>query len=363
MRCLLLLLILLTGCKTKTKEVKESPFPNPQYPQTKQISYDTSSAKGNYKRGRKGYGFCINTVSEFKSRSRDTLHKEFQPFYHYQLGLNLLRTNHYGAAYKELSKVLALPDSTPFADNLKRLESLGELQEISRALTLRALARGGYSRTYAEVAKGYSPQFDDARLHYAYSLMLLGDTAATVKACEAALDTSCFRRLQKRSSVTAGVAHILYSLNQKEKLMELTQWMVDLGPLPSDGTYMKLNNRGERDEYYVNQWESSYHIVQSFRTLCQSPFPSLSKTKDGVFSGTVRSFIDSLTVEITFEKGKLTDCKVIKDNDDRPFSTMTVVPQRILKAQSLEVDAVTEATISSTAVVAATAKALQKAQN
>lgn len=364
-RFLPILLLLLVGCNSPKKEtISRNPYKNlstPQWIKTA-IEYDTTSLQGNYKRGRKSYAKTEEAVREFYSRLQNSPQEAYTPFYNYQLGLNLLRINEQGAAYHYLQKAYELPDSAPFTNKVKRLETHAKLKDITGALTLRTVAKRGYKEAFNKLNHSYTPHFDDARLHYAYALMLQKDTSGAIKACEAAIDTTNYRRLYKRSSITAGVAHILYSLGEHKKLFELTQWMIDIGDLPSKGSYMKYNSKGEPDDYFVNQWKSSYDIVERFRNLSTSNKESAFTLNDGMYSSSVRGFIDTLSVHVTIKASKIDHIEVTNSKDDRPFSALKSIPKRIVDAQSLGVDAVTEATVTSTAIIAATAEALQKAR-
>lgn len=356
---IMLCILLISSCKKSAKENRTPYSDQPRIPLKTTVSYEKSSAKGNYKRARKGRQQCLETAHEYNSRLAMEEKSIYTPFYRYQLGTNLLRLNHYSNAYDNLYPLCTLSVTTSFP-KIKRMESMRELQDISYALTLRTLAIGGYNNAFEELAKDYTPHFDDARLHFAYALLLMGKKDAAVKACEDAVDTANYRRLYKRSSITAGVAHILYALNEKEKLQELTQWMIDLGPIPEEGTYMRYDKEGEPDAYFLNQWQSSYNLVQRFRTLPH--INAFSDYPDGTYKATVRGFIDSLSVDVILQDSKISTISVTASKDDRPFSALESIAQRIISRQSIEVDAVTEATVTSTAIIAATVEALHSSK-
>lgn len=86
--------------------------------------------------------------------------------------------------------------------------------------------------------------------------------------------------------------------------------------------------------------------------------------QDGVFTGAAMGMGGELTVELTIDKGAMTDLKVTKHAETAGISdpALEQVPAAILEAQSVEVDSVSGATITSKAIMDATAAALAAAQ-
>ena len=84
--------------------------------------------------------------------------------------------------------------------------------------------------------------------------------------------------------------------------------------------------------------------------------------KDGKYEASSEGYGGLLTVRITIENGKLTDIKVISQNEtEEYFKKALAVIDEILRKGSVDVDSVSGATISSNAIKDAVAKALQKA--
>lgn len=85
----------------------------------------------------------------------------------------------------------------------------------------------------------------------------------------------------------------------------------------------------------------------------------LSKVADGSYSGSAQGYRGAVQVEVVVKSGRIESCKVTKHGEDMCYNAPTVVPQQIVEKQGVkDVDAVTSATISSTAIINATAKAL-----
>ena len=84
------------------------------------------------------------------------------------------------------------------------------------------------------------------------------------------------------------------------------------------------------------------------------------KLVDGKYSGDSLGYTGPLRVTVTVRRGRITDISVRHTEKIHQNSTK-IIPQRIVEAQSLKVDAVTSATVTSQAIVGATLDALRKA--
>ncbi len=81
---------------------------------------------------------------------------------------------------------------------------------------------------------------------------------------------------------------------------------------------------------------------------------------DGTYTGTGSGFADDVTVEVTVSGGEITDIVVVEHNDTQSYfeQAEAEMPGRIIEAQSLEVDTVTDATASSEGIIEAVNDAL-----
>ena len=84
---------------------------------------------------------------------------------------------------------------------------------------------------------------------------------------------------------------------------------------------------------------------------------------DGTFRGTAMGHNDEVVVDVTIEKDRITDIKIV-----RTFETPAVaekplawIPEAVVKNQSLKVDRVSGATFSSLAILGAVRDAVKKA--
>jgi len=85
---------------------------------------------------------------------------------------------------------------------------------------------------------------------------------------------------------------------------------------------------------------------------------AFSRVADGSYQGQAYGYNAPVGVRLTFEGGRCTELHVTDLGDKRPLDAYRVLPERILETQSLEVDAVTGATVTSRAIVSAATEAV-----
>ncbi len=332
----------------------------------KVMPIDGEIKKGPYKRARKGVAETKEVLGNYLYLTRHGQGHPYHPFWNYVLGLNLLRINEDQLAYKALSQLIDLPDTTVYTNTIKRLTTLDELKELPRALRIRILAKQGFVEQTQTALQRYVPKQNYAAFNCAVAAMLIGEHDQSIALLQKALEPDIFIRLYKRSSATAGAVGMAYAMGRYEEVFSLSEWMIKLGKTVTDKGYMKFDDEGKRDSYSVDQWESSFDIVQSFRELAFKAKKGdtfiWKDLKDGSYHGSCRGFIDTLSVSVLVRDGVVSHIEVISCQDDRPFTTEKIIPKRIMDQKSLKIDAVTSATITSYAIVAATAGAVISAR-
>ncbi|MBN1893732.1 FMN-binding protein, partial [bacterium] len=81
---------------------------------------------------------------------------------------------------------------------------------------------------------------------------------------------------------------------------------------------------------------------------------------DGVYRGCSEAFRGMLWVEVKVQDSLIADVRVIRHRENRPLSSLRVIPYLIRKKQNLsEIQAVTGATVTSQAIVRAVRHALR----
>jgi uncharacterized protein with FMN-binding domain len=126
-------------------------------------------------------------------------------------------------------------------------------------------------------------------------------------------------------------------------------------PLPTTGRDGKKNGILDRNRQSA---QTAIGNIKTFETL------DLSRIPDGTYSGTSLAYIADLTVAVTVKSGRMMSVRVTKHKDKQYYSALTDTPQQIIEKQGLKgVDATSGATITSQAIIDATAKALAKGED
>ena len=99
--------------------------------------------------------------------------------------------------------------------------------------------------------------------------------------------------------------------------------------------------------------------VQAKLDLLNRKTLDIARIKDGVYRGTSLGYAKDMTATVTVRGGKITDIRLQHEEKIEQGATKTV-PAQIIERQSLQVDAITGATVTVQAVVEATWRALQK---
>ena len=90
---------------------------------------------------------------------------------------------------------------------------------------------------------------------------------------------------------------------------------------------------------------------------------SIQKYKDGTYTGVATGYEPNLNVTVTIQNSKITSIIIGANNETRPLSAFTVIPNEIINSQSTSVAVVSGATYSSNGIKNAVADALSKAEN
>ncbi len=90
------------------------------------------------------------------------------------------------------------------------------------------------------------------------------------------------------------------------------------------------------------------------------PFAA-GKFKDGDYYGISRGYVGPLKVKVTVRNGTPAEIKVVSTDENRPRNALTAIPRRIVRNNSIAVDAVTGATVTTDAVCVAVVNALKQA--
>lgn len=108
------------------------------------------------------------------------------------------------------------------------------------------------------------------------------------------------------------------------------------------------NNKRSKDRA-----KAALDAIRLFDTL------DVKKVADGAYTDTSMGYEGPLEVQVTVRAGRIEDVKVTKHKEKQFYAAMTDTPAQIIRKQSVKgVDATSRATITSEAIINATAKAL-----
>ena len=120
--------------------------------------------------------------------------------------------------------------------------------------------------------------------------------------------------------------------------------------------YERVLGLTSKDRYLPKQKEIARDRIAAVRVFDKL---DLSKVADGTYTGSSEAFRGALDVQVVVAGGKIESVKVTKNREDYPGISLTETPKRIVEVQGVKgVDAVTSATVTSIAIINATAKAL-----
>jgi len=100
--------------------------------------------------------------------------------------------------------------------------------------------------------------------------------------------------------------------------------------------------------------------VQAKVDLLRKKNLDISKLPDGTYQGKGLGYVEEVTATVRLQGGRITDIR-LAHKEKIEMGVSRTVPQQIIRTQSLQVDAVTGATVTTQAIVEAVYRALQKA--
>ncbi|HCX79239.1 MAG TPA: hypothetical protein DG577_07490 [Firmicutes bacterium] len=110
----------------------------------------------------------------------------------------------------------------------------------------------------------------------------------------------------------------------------------------------------------IGSVRKAVQFVGAYAGLVEDTSIDFAKVPDGVYTGTGRGFGGDITVKVTFAGGKLTDVEIVSHKESPNVSDPAIkqIPQVMIDEQTVEVDAVSGATMSSEGIKAAVRDAL-----
>lgn len=354
----LILIILLLACK------KDSNSNYPNWLAEEPIKSLNRITKGPYKASRNSYDQAISSTKNYRYLIYSYPKNEYYPYWLYNLSINLDNLDLNTLALKELNKLSNYIDTTIFPKDIKRIKSLNELKDLPLSIRLKALAKARKTTQFQKAIESYTPASNYSLFKIAEAYMFLNEKDKSLQYLKEAIKIENHLRAHKRISTTAGAVGLAYTSDLTQQIDTLASWVYEIDSNIPPQQYSRLNSKGLPDAYSKRQWQSSQAIIHKFKELASYGNKSfgVGVLKDGIYQGTCQGFIDTVKVNVEFNKNKIKNIEVVKSKEDRPNTSLITIPNRIIKSQSLQVDAITGATITSYAIIGAVAEATLKAQ-
>lgn len=315
--------------------------------------------------------------------SKDTAEFPYHNVWREELGTGLLQLGEYQLAYHFLDEVYNLPDDASYGkdevDGKEVVQTLkdSKARQIIHGRLLNALSHAGFKDEVKDMYKEYDYN-DKANLQSwglnsaAWAMGIIGDKEEAYNLFEKGLEPETFGEdspFHAVSNILASSA-FAYSHGDYDKTLSFSDKLVEnnIDSLAPE-YFVGQDLEGKKADYYKNHWKSSYQLVEAYRELAKQAQEgntvSFEDLKDGVYTSSNIGYMQTpIDVEVTVEGGKVTDIKSsqAEPKDDRSAAAIETLPNRIVKAQSLDVDVVSSATISSESTKLGVAQALLKAK-
>lgn len=268
------------------------------------------------------------------------------PFWTLQLGRHLADLNEDASAWQMLGSLLPLPQGTAMNPKLNAFADLATLKREARFYRARVLARCGLKAEARQELVAATPGAPYDFLRQAEVLVLLGEWREAEQGLTRASGSSHPDRGFSDVMLRMRAASLARAIGNDALVRQIAQ------PIISQAmTAQKWP-----------QWQSAWSILKALDDQAAGgPVPTVAKLRPGVYSGACRGFDAPIEVRVRVAEGRMAEITVTSEQESRPWSALAVVPARIVRKQDLAVDAVTGATVTSCALMAAVDQAMGKA--
>ena len=127
--------------------------------------------------------------------------------------------------------------------------------------------------------------------------------------------------------------------------------------------YQKVIDRNQaRNPEYLRRYQGrAKDAIQAIKLFDKA---DVSNVADGSYNASSVGYNGQLDVKVTVANKKITSVKVVKHKEKQFYAALTDTPKQIIDTQGVqEIDGTSGATITSQAIVSATAKALASGAN
>ncbi len=168
---------------------------------------------------------------------------------------------------------------------------------------------------------------------------------------------NCFQCITN-CSIEGALKYGKATIKTHEKIKYALSFVILLGLI----TNFIINNTNIFKNHLNNS--SKYEVAKFFKKIENTNQNSKNtfSLPDGVYTGKGKGYRSIITVNVKLENGKITKVKVIDHNDDKKWFDRAneIIPDKIIKTQTIDIDIVSGATYSSSGIIDAVKDALNK---
>jgi len=126
--------------------------------------------------------------------------------------------------------------------------------------------------------------------------------------------------------------------------------------------YKLESELSRKPAWYLITMKTYMQQMELMIDVCGAASVDFSRLKPGTHRGEARGYSGPVAVDVTITNGKIEKVEVAAQRESRPYESLQEVPAMIVERQSVSVDAVTGATMTSVGVMAAALRALEQAR-
>lgn len=269
------------------------------------------------------------------------------PFMRLQLVRHLTDLDLHALALSEAEALLQLPPDTAYNPRVYAYPALADVQADARRFQGRILARTGAAQASHDAVAPLSPHTGYDHVREAERLALLDDHDGALAQLARTKGDGHPDRGFSDPFIRLRAATLARALDETEKMRAMAR---------------PILARGQTSQKWP-QWQSAWAILQCLEENAgrRPTLRPIADLRDGTYAGECRGFDGPIKVSIKVSQGRLADVTVTREAESRPWSALDIIPRRINARNALTVDAVTGATVTSCAVIAAVDQALTRA--
>lgn len=327
---------------------------------------------------------AIRTLRYLVENTEATEETPYHNIWVNSLGTGLLHLGEYQLAYHYLNEVYTLPEDAIYGtdkvdDDIVIMTKNDERPEkMLHGRLLKTLSLAGFDEEVTSLYEDLDYTLVD-NLHSwgltsaAWAMENIGNKDEAYKLFDLSYQPEFFddfRPYQAASNILAA-ASFAYHDGNYDKAIEYTKRIVEEGVDPINMAYFKGQSfETEKKQVYFNRhWNSSYALAEGLMNLAikakEGQVADFTDLKDGTYTSSHTGYmLTPIEVTVTVEDGQVTTITTTQEGekDDRSAAALVTLPGRVIEAQSLQVDSISSATITSESFKLSVADALLQAK-